>query len=214
MLMSGPFARLPSACRSLPLIVLLACSNFLDIEEYDLLPPFTDLAFSSLATSTTFDLWELRETTPSGAHRVIASGGGLDRSAVASAVLAQFDGTQAVDGFDATCAPQYCFKYFVSLKGALIVTWTTIEGVREFLGTIDSRVEAAILAKAHGYHWASAKETAAIRDIGGGYELIVLALVKFCSPVEYDRFVLRIGASGDVRILRRQIWHVDKDACI
>lgn len=196
-------------CRSVPLIALLACSSFTDLEEYDLLPPFTDLAFASITTSAAFDLWELREATPAGAHRVVAVGGSLDRSVVPPAVLAQFDATRAENGFDPSCLPGYCYKYFVSLQGSRVDTWTSIEAVRAFLGPIDSRVEAAILAKGHGYFWESTKETGAIRDVGGGYELVVLDLVKFCEPVEFDRFLVRIGSSGDVRIIKRQVWRTE-----
>lgn len=145
---------------------------------------------------------------------MLGSGGALPRSALPPAILAQFDETQPEAGFDPTCAPSYCYKYFVSLQAGSIDTWTSEEDARAFLRMIDSRVEAAVLAKAHGYHWESTKETAGIRELAGGYEVVALALVKLCAPVQFDRFLLRIGSSGDVRILKREVWRADANACI
>ena len=192
---------------------LLSCASFNDPSQYDLLPAFTALTFSEVTPSTTVDLWELRETTPAGAHRVVATGGLLGRGAVAPALLAQFDATRPSSGFDPTCAPAYCYKYFISLQGSLVTVWTRVEEAHTFLGTIDNRVEAALLAKAHGFYWEDSKETAGIRDIGAGYELVVLALVKICQPVQYDRFLIRVSSTGKLEILRRQVWMRD-NACI
>ena len=194
--------------RALPLLMLLACSSFMDVEKFELLAPFEELPLSTITTAAPYDLWELRAYRVSGTHAVIAGGGTVSRSAVPPALLAEFDDTESLSGFDPGCLPSTCYKYFVTLKGAVIDTWTSIQEVRAFLGTIDSRVEAAVMAKAHGYYWEAPTESAGIRDIDGEYELVVLDLVEFCEPVQIDRFLLRISTTGEVRILKQQTWDV------
>lgn len=192
---------------------LLGCSNFLEVEQYDLLPPFQNLDFAAVTPSTAFELWELRAGWEGAPHQVLARGGTVDRGAIAPALRAQFDGTEASTGFDPACLPAYCYKYLVSLSGTTIRTWTTFQEAQAFLGTIDNRVEAAILAKADGFFWETPKETAAIRDLPDGYELALLRLVNFCAPIRYDRFRIRIHASGSLILVKRELWRERKNEC-
>ena len=193
---------------------MLGCSGFLDPEDYEQLPAFEALDFTTVEPSSPFLLWELREGDEGGTHRVLARGGSASPATIPAELPAAFNATKASSGFDPTCLPGYCYKYFVSLEGTTIRTWDSIEEAREFIGGVDNRVEAAIVAKSNGFYWVPPKETAAIRDVAGGYELAVLALIRTCDPIQYDRFLVHVSTSGELKIRKREVWKREPGYCI
>jgi hypothetical protein len=199
---------------ALPLLLILSCSNGLvDPELYEPLPDYDDLDFSLVEPSSPFLLWEIREGVEGGPHRVVASGGISSRDAVAAEVLAQFDAATATTGFDVGCLPGYCYKYVVTLQGSTVRTWNTVPQLVEFMGTINNEVEAAIVASAGGYYWGRTGDTGGIRDVFDGYELVVLRIVRFCAPVQTNRYVVVVSAAGVLRELRGEVWS-RSSACI
>ena len=201
--------------RALSLLVLLGCGSFLDPEDYEQLPPFENLDFATVTPSSSFLLWELRTGSEGGGpHSVLARGGSADPSAIPADLLAAFNATRASSGFDPTCLPGYCYKYFVSLEGTTIRIWDSVEEAREFIGSVTNRVEAAIIVKANGFYWMPPGETAGIRQVTSGFELVVLALVEFCDPIRYDRFLVHVATSGALEIRKREVWKREAGYCI
>ena len=192
----------------------VTCSNFLALEEFDALPPLEQLDFSLVQPNEPYELWELRQGFESGVHRALGSGGTLPREAVSPVMLALFDATQSGVGFAVACLPGYCYKYFISLRGSAINTWSDAAAARAFLGSIDNPVEAALLVQALGYYWGNTKEEAAVRRTADGFEVVALALIGACAPVRVDRFVLLVSSTGAHRVLRSQVWREDRNACI
>ena len=58
------------------------------------------------------------------------------------------------------------------------------------------------------------KETSAIREVAGGYDLAVLALVRTCDPIQYDRFLVHVSTSGELQVLKREVWERQPGYCI
>ncbi|HLG05533.1 MAG TPA: hypothetical protein VI383_05240 [Gemmatimonadales bacterium] len=194
--------------------LLTACSDFVSVAEYDQLPPLPQLDFSRVTPAGEFHLWELREASFAEPHLVIGRGGTADRNSLDPALVAAFDAAMPSFGFGEGCPPGDCFRYFISLEGNEIRIWSTAEAARAFLGTIDHLVEAALMASAEGYHWRDTRETSGGRITPDGFELVVLKIVSYCTPVQTDRFVLVVSAIGEIEIVRSQVWTKANEACI
>ena len=199
---------------ALPLLTMLGCSNFLNPEDYEQLPSLEDLDFTSVEPSAPFLLWELREASAGGTHRVLARVASASQNPVPADLMAAFNATTAPNGFDPTCLPGYCYKYFVSLEGTTIRVWNSIDEARAFIGGVNNRVEAALIAKSNGFYWVPPRETSAIREVAGGYELVVLELVRTCDPIQYDRVVVYVSASGALEVRKREVWERHSRVCI
>lgn len=199
---------------ALALLLLVSCSDgLIDPDLYEPLPDYDALDFNLVEPSAPFFLWEIREGVEGGSHRVVASGGIVSRDAVAPATLAEFDAASASTGFDIGCLPGYCYKYVVTLQGSTVRTWNTVPQLVEFMGTINNEVEAALVASAAGYYWGRSENAGGIRDVFDGYELVVFAMVRFCAPIQINRYVIVVSAAGVLRELRREVWS-RSSACI
>lgn len=93
--------------------------------------------------------------------------------------------------------------------------WDSIDALKAFLGPVDSEEEAALLVNANGFSWEpDNKEAGAIRQVGEEYELIALKTVRFCTPVQMDRFLIRIDRGGGLGILGEQVFTRMDNSCV
>ena len=209
----GPTAVLFAALlSSAPLLV--SCGDGFGPVEGEPPPPLEELDFSRVSPAGSPALWELRSAMEGTPHRVIGEGGTRMREEIDPDLLAAFDATTAADGFGPGCPPVRCYLYFVVLDGTEIETARTTEEAVDFLGSIGSAEEAALVAAAHGYHWGQEPETGSVRPSGDGFELVVLRTVELCDPVRTDRFRLRVSASGELSVRDREVWRRDEGVCI
>lgn len=195
-------------------LVATACGEFVGLDVFELIPPLAQLDYGAIRPAEPYDYWELRESFEGERHDVIGSGGVRARPEIDPEILAAFDSVTVSAGFAPFCLPGHCFRYIASILGASIETWQTAQQVAVFLGTIDTREEAILLALAHDYHWGATKETGAIRAIPQGYELVVLKTVSFCDPVQTDRFILHVLGSGRLEVAKSEVWHKESGVCI
>ena len=194
-----------------------SCSKFpgLVLDEFDQIPRLEELNYDEVTTSRSFDYWELRLGGFEENFEVIASGGSIERDAVDPNLLAEFDATTTEDGFSIGCLPAYCFKYIASIDGTEIELWDSIEELVEFLSPIETAEEAILVALAHDYHWhPEDKKAGAIREQADHFEMIALKLVKFCVPVQTDRFLLTVDRAGELEIVASEVWEQDDLVCI
>lgn len=197
-------------------LLLLAgsCGSPIGPTEGELIPQLGDMDFAAVSPAVSYDLWELRHSFGGLEHSVIGSGGMKARSEMEPDLLLAFDATTVPSGFGPGCLPGHCFYYFAALMGTETVTARSAGEVADFLGSIGSPEEAALVAAAHGYHWSSERETSSVQAAGDGYELVVLRTIEFCDPVRVDRFRLRVSASGDVSVLASEVWEREEGVCI
>jgi len=192
---------------------VVGVEGFADFGRFDEIPALEMLDYSNVEPARSYDVWELRESFEGVTQEVIGAGGTTGRGGLDPAVLAEFESIGATFGFGNYCLPGSCSRFIVSVRGDLIEVWRNAAEVRSFLGPIDTREDAILLALAHGYTWGDVKETAAIREVGTTYELVVVRMVKFCAPVETDRYLLQVRADGRLTELKSEIW-AQSDACI
>lgn len=185
---------------------------------------------NNIHPAMTTDYWELRSNFD---HKLIVSAG--DKCSKASnpqACTTEFDALRADHGFgDTICHTPPCGGYIVSNQGSNNQVWNTVDKLKEFLGTIDSKEEAVLLAEGHGFfasdavslnnaYWGVAYASpppsynGGVREIDGEYELVVRKYISLCSPWRENRYLIRIKPSGDLIILREQInEHYDGQGC-
>ncbi|WP_300441754.1 hypothetical protein [Christiangramia sp.] len=129
--------------------------------------------------------------------------------------MSEFNALIAEDGFVISCLPAGCYTFIREQTDGVNQLITTDEKLLEFLGTIDSKGDALLLAMANDYYWnRNDVENGAIRDICNGYELIVSKIVSFCAPLQIERFRLKITPSAEIIILDQEIIEFGEDLCI
>ena len=202
--------------------------------ERDALWPDIDLSlYQSYATNwnnihpaTTTDYWELRSNVD---HSISIAVG--DKCLMASNLqdcTTEFDAIRTDSGFG-NVIDSGTRRYIVSNLGNDNRVWDTLDKLKEFLGMIDSKEEAILLAQGHGFfiswavtrvgtnasnhqYWGAVAYASrshpldgGIREIDGEYELIVQKMISLCSPRQENRYLIRIKPSGELVILREQI---------
>jgi hypothetical protein len=127
----------------------------------------------------------------------------------------EFDNLIAEDGFVISCLPAGCYTFIRQQTDGINQLITTDEELLEFLGSIDSKGDALLLALANDYYWSiNDIENGAIKNACSGYELIVSKIVSSCAPLQINRFRLRITPSGQIIILDQEVIEFDENLCI
>jgi hypothetical protein len=202
------------------LLAAVACDSGLDVDpaDYDPLPWLYELDFEQVVPATAFDYWEFRyvlDMNDEEPDSVIGAGGTLARTELDSATIAVLDTLTTEPGFGIECRPGLCYKYVVSVAGSTIEIYNTPEELLEFLGTIGSWQEAAMLINAYEYYWSTVDRAAGgIREIDDGYEALVLELVSACVPVQVNRSLVRVTRAGVVTEIDSEEWSRDDNSCI
>jgi hypothetical protein len=175
-----------------------------------------DVADVMLARETTY--WELRRSVPGGGEGfdvLLHSGEKCVDAANPEACRVEFDALVAETGFGPSCLPGQCIQYIAVNRGNTNQLILTREELVVFLGNVDTPVEAALLAHAHGYTWdATMPDAGSVRAVEDGYELLVTELTQFCDPVVTDRVLLHVGIEGTAQPMRRQVYSSLCNACI
>ncbi len=109
-------------------------------------------------------------------------------------------------GFGEGCLPGTCFFYVKLQQAGEILLLKNKSEVRNFLGEINSKSDAILLAVAEGYGFSTEKkEAGAIREKGSSaYQLLVTKLVKSCSPIQTNRYLLEISRDGTLIIKQEE----------
>lgn len=210
----GPVGGMTAAALLAATLVGASCGDGVGPVGGEPIPPLRELDFGDVSPAVAYDLWELRRRMDGTPHEVIGAGGTASRDEIDPALLEEFDAASPSSGFGHGCLPGSCFFYFAGLDGTAIETADTVEEGVDFLGSIDSPEEAALVATIHGYYWGQERETGSVRRAGDGYELVVLRLVEVCAPVRTDRFRVRVSVSGRLSVLASEVWQRDENACI
>jgi len=179
----------------------------IDLSLYEVVPSWVDPVLEArnwenvqLAKPT--DYWELR-----GPFGIVTKAGNKCKTAKnQEGCITEFDALNSYRGFVNRCIQISCVVYIVSNHGDSNIISNTLDGLKELLGTIDSKEEAILLATGYDFYGlGDNKEAGAIRESDGEYEMIVLKLAR--SPIQTNRYLIRIKPSGRLNILREQIYY-------
>lgn len=201
------------------LIFLISCSSD-DAITTDGFEPITErYPFHDLDPAMATDYWELNYVVANGGYNneeeIIIQKGILCDQAEESVCVKEFQELQPEFGFASGCLPGLCFyylKYQVNSQNHLV---NSKDKLLEFLGTINTKEEALLWVRAHGYRFGVNNiKTGAIKVTNSGFELIVLKTVSFCTPIQTNRYHLRIKPNGDIEILKEVVFSRDEDSCV
>ena len=222
-------------------LVVFGCTPTDDVDR-DPLWPDIDLSlyqsypigWHNVLPAVPTDYWELRSSSD---HKVsLTVGDKCSKAQNPQACTREFDTLRVDRGFgNPICRDAYvypCEQYIVSNHGNDNRVWDTLDKLKEFLGAIDSKAEALLLAEGHGFFtfgavsrgngtrnqtsrisWGgvayaftpSPPLDGGVREIDGEYELIVQKTISVCSPRHNNRYLIRIKPSSELVILREQI---------
>lgn len=171
--------------------------------------------FDELVPASEDLYWELIFSTYDD-EQVVATGGDKCGDAGEEDCVDGFDALVSKDegfGFgSASMTYFYYLKYQTESENVLV---TTYNGLLNFLGEIDSEGDALLLAVANGYSFnTSNKQGGAIRQTKNGYEVLATRLVSACSPVQTNRYHLKITTEGEVIILDEEVLDIMENGCI
>lgn len=169
--------------------------------------------YSSVSTKESIDYWELISSSIPDA--LFSAGTKCANSSNEGECIYDFNATISENaGFNIGCPPGFCFMYIRYQNKDHIALVTTRDGVKEFLGEIDTKSDAILLTIANDYHFSTTKkEIGAIKETKDGYEILVTKLVKFCTPIQTDRFLLKVSRNGVVKILKQEVYSTS-NGCI
>ena len=151
-----------------------------------------------LQPATGYDYWELRRLKDPNVI-VLAQGGRRGKGELPLDVAAAIERLPKSAGFGAHCLPGWCFDYVVTVSSDGVETLLSAAELRSFLGEIDTRDEAILLAQALGYYSGTSKEEASIREVADGYELLVWKAIQSSEPCpseDFYRVLLHLSRSG------------------
>jgi hypothetical protein len=197
-------------------VFLAGCSNALGIDDDELtrLPSLEQLDYSRITPAQTHRYWELRESWGAGSPlRILGASGQVPRSQLDSASVAALNNTNPPSGFAIGCLPGYCYKYIIALNGAVQV-YANADALLQFLGSVDSMEEAALVAHSHNLYWSPDDTATGFAQVSSGWEIVGLELVKDCAPVQTDRVHILVRRDGIVRELGREVHSKLENACV
>ncbi len=182
------------------------------------LPAVDQLDATGIHPAPAVRYWELRSFqqfgSPAGdVDELLLSGGPVPRAQLDSVTLHALAAARPTSGFATTCAGYICFKYVAAVDSGVTV-YASTEALRQFLGQVETPEEATLLVNANGFTWGFDNDGTGIRPASNGWEVVALRLVSLCTPVQTDRFLLRVDRTGEVRQLAREVWQKDANACI
>jgi len=86
--------------------------------------------------------------------------------------------------------------------------------VLSFLGEIDSKGDAVFWAYLNGYYFIFGDPASGIKQTSDGFLIYAYKLVKMCTPVQIDKFWLKIDKTGNIEVLGEKLFSRIENGCI
>ena len=188
----------------------------LDLSEFETITAVESLDLDTISVDAAVTYWELREDEqhPDGAPSVLSASGQLcDGAGDEAACRTEFEELSSTAGFGWHSHPLDLFYYLAVNEGESNSVIASKDDVLSFLGDIESTDEAVLAALAEGYYWDTDKEAGAVKEVDGGFELIVVKSVSLCMPIQSNRILLRIDRDGTQSVLREEVLRKLDDHC-
>jgi len=201
------------------LIFLVSCSTDDPITTDGFEPISEQYPFGDLEPKVETDYWELNYTIVNGRddfdEEIIVRNGVLCPRAENDLCQDEFRNLKPEFGFAAGCLPASCFyylKYQADNQNHLVASK---DELLQFLDTINTKEEALLWVRANDYYFrVNDIDGGAFKTVGTGFELIVLKTVSYCTPIQTNRYHLRVKPNGSIEVLKEKEFSVDENACV
>jgi len=175
--------------------------------------------FNDLDPIVATDYWELNYVSVNGRddndEKIIAQKGILCENAEKPLCEEKFKELNPDFGFAPGCLPGLCYfylKYQADTQNHLVASK---DQLLEFLGPINTKEEALLWTRANDYHFQVDNiDAGAIKATDSNFELIVLKTVSYCTPVQSNRYHLKVKPNGDIEVLKEEVFSVDENSCV
>lgn len=186
----------------------LFCS--FDTADFKNLVHIVNMDYSQVSPEHDYEYWELVEANKEQSKR-IGSAGDLCASASDRDTCTQ-DFQQRKEDFEQQdkyhVTPGFCWHshptdlifYIVASDGDSVEFISDVEGVANFLGTIETTAELALLLRSLCYHWDYTEDLndGGVLELDDGFEVIVMDPVSGCDPIQTDRVRLHVSNLGEI----------------
>ncbi|SHF88713.1 hypothetical protein SAMN05444483_103106 [Salegentibacter echinorum] len=201
------------------LIFLISCSSDDAITTDGFEPISEKYPFYDLDPAVATNYWELNYVIANGGENneeeIIVQKGTLCDQAEESVCVKEFQELQPEFGFASGCLPGLCYLYLKHQVDSQNQLVDSKDKLLEFLGAINTKEEALLWARANDYYFQVERiDAGAIKTTGSNFELIVLKTVSYCTPVQSNRYHLKIKPSGDIKILKEEVFSRDENSCV
>lgn len=200
-------------------LILFSCSKDDKIEvklsEFELISEVYN--YEDISVDASYDYWELLYASDVQTEEILYSAGSKCQNAAdqEDCMLRMDEINIGWGGFAQGCLPGFCALYIKYQSLDQVGTVSTIPELEDFLGEIDTAADAILLARAHNYWYSDEDlEVGGIKTTSAGYELLVTKLVKTCSPIQENRYLLEVRKDGSVKVLQEEVWSVMNGGCI
>ncbi|AUX38731.1 ferritin [Sorangium cellulosum] len=113
------------------------------------------------------------------------------------------------------CGPFCDHHILIVNKGDEVTVIDTPDGVRAWLGPVDTPADAVLAASIAGYNiGCGSRDTAGVKAAGDGYEVLATQTTSDCTPYERTLYVLSVGADGAVRELESEVIESEDGGCV
>jgi hypothetical protein len=179
------------------LLFLLSCN------KDSLNPPFEPIAketmYDSMQPKESYDYFEIREYScyDSINYGIVYSNGNKISS----------DTSIIINREESINMGNMCKSYIIlARKNSEYYEYTTYNGIKDFIGNIDSKGDALFLVTLNGYYFRYNDQKSGIRCNGSTYQIYAFKLIKTCAPTQTDLFLLEINSLGNIKILMRKVY--------
>jgi len=194
------------------LFVLLAVSLLFscgkdEISNQGFTPIQEQNIYDSLSPQSNFDYYELRDYACFDSihfHKISSFGTNPFKDTV------KFYSRGVIYAGSTFCT----YNVMMTVKGNDVKFLTTLEAMKEFLGTIDNKHKALFIAHLKGYYFRFNDQNNGIKEINGEFQILALKTVRYCLPVQTDRFLLEIDRAGNIKIIKEETFSKEQNACI
>ncbi|MFW5947705.1 MAG: hypothetical protein ACOCUW_04365, partial [Gemmatimonadota bacterium] len=200
------------------------------LDAYDPIPALGDLDWSAVDPAAAWDYWELRRAGPAP-DPVLGTGGALTLEELDPTVAEALSLIEPSGGFAGGCLPAWCYSYVAAVDGDQVTVIDTRGHFAAFLAPVTTAEEAILLAWSRDHVWwdtpaytgvdeglpvlpPGGERDTGIREVDGGWDVVVFQLTEYCDPIRTDRVRFRVHADGRVTEEAREVWQRTEDACI
>jgi len=200
-------------------VVIVSCDDVdkkgiqVDLNSFEAIQD--EYPYESVIAANDPEYWELNYSLIVGAEVVFSSGTQCADVEDSDQCVSDFEAVSSITGFGDGCPPSYCYYFIKSQKDGNTSVVTNSAAVRLFLGEIDSKADAILLAISEGYVFSTTeKAIGAVKETATGYQLLMIKRVSDCVPVQVNRFLLSVRHDGTIEIRDEEIYSLNKNACI
>ena len=90
----------------------------------------------------------------------------------------------------------------------------TYADIIDFLGPVDCTGDALFVAHLNGYYFKYDDTEFGIKEVTGGFLIDAFKLISACTPLQTDKFLIKIDRNGEISIQDQAVWFKDDNACI